>query len=129
MKAILNFLVLPCLLITPIAVDLMQTGGPHGGVLKKSNNYYIEMKTVDNFFYTYLLDGKQKVISSKNLSCNVRFFLADSTDLILQLKPFDNGFKGENIQGYRYCKITFNVDEKTTESALFENQKPVVNKE
>src|ERR1700741_1253801 len=129
MKALLNFFVFLCLLVTPIAVDLIQSAGPHGGVMKKADNYFIEVKAEDKMLFTYLLDPKLKAISNKDLTCTVRFFMADSTDMILRLKPFEEkGFTGENIPGYRYCKITYKVNDKVSPSAMFESKKPVVNK-
>lgn len=129
MKTFLILMILPCLIVAPLT-DLIQTPGPHGGKIKKADQYHIELKSDDNFIYTYLLDSRKRTMSSKNVTCSARFFLPDSTDLVIALKPFgDNGFTGEHITGYRVCKITYVIDVETKVSAMFDSPKLVAEKQ
>lgn len=130
MKTFLILVILPFLIVAPLTTDLIQTPGPHGGKIKKADQYYIEQKSDDHFVYTYLLDSRKRTMSSKNVTCTARFFLSDSTDLVIALKPFgDNGFSGEHISGYKVYKITYVIDVETKVSALFDSEKLVAEKQ
>ena len=86
------------------------TVGPNGGTVKKAENYNIEMKHSYGNLYAYLLDKKLKPINNKGISCEVKFFLADNTDMDVVLKPQgDYSFFAETNIQYQSCKITFNV--------------------
>jgi hypothetical protein len=96
--------------------------GPHGGVMKKSGEYYIEMKNPEGYFFAYLLDKKKKTISDKSITAEVRFFMPDSTIVDLRLSPgADKSFTAKSIPGFIACKITFKAGS-TEISASFENQ-------
>jgi hypothetical protein len=95
--------------------------GPHGGALKKSGDYYIEMKNPEGYFFAYLLDKKLKTISDKNLSADVRFFMPDSTVVDVKLaRGSDKSYTAKSIPGFIACKIIFKAG-KSEISATFEN--------
>lgn len=97
-----------CILIALVSWSKAQPKGPHGGVLKKTQNYFIEIKTPGKFIYAYLLDKKLKTINDKEMSCNVNYSLPDSTGFNLKLKPSpDGGFMAENSNGFNGCLVTF----------------------
>lgn len=101
--------------------------GPHGGQLQKAENYNIEVKREYSHFYVYLLDSKNKTISSKNISCEIRFSLYDGTYLDLPLKPHAaDGFIIDYFSSdYNYYRITFQVEGKSV-IAKFENENILV---
>jgi uncharacterized protein YxeA len=102
--------------------------GPHGGIVKLAENYNIEMKNPYGNFYAYLLDKKLKPVSNKGISCEVKFFFADNTNMDAVLKPQgDDSFFTETTARYQSCRVTFNVFGKIV-SAKFENENPMVQK-
>jgi hypothetical protein len=95
--------------------------GPHGGALKKTGEYYIEMKNPEGYFFTYLLDKKLKTLQDKSITAEVRFFMPDSTIVDLKLSPgADNSFTTKSVPGFVACKITFKAGNKEI-SAMFDN--------
>ena len=103
--------------------------GPHDGVLKKAEGFYIEMKNnPDTSFFAYLLNKKLKTISNKGISGEVKFFFPDSTVLNAELKPAArNAFTAKPVSGFYGCKITFVVFGKSV-SALFEKENQTAQK-
>ena len=107
--------------ISLISSKAFQGSGPHGGTVKKAENFFIEITSPDKIFYAYLLDLNSKTISNKGISGDAKFFLPDSSIFVVQLKPSDgDGFSGEGIPGYSACKITFNIFGNPA-SATFQN--------
>ena len=117
-----------CVTIALVSWNKLSSTGPHGGTLKKAGNYFIEMKTVEKFFYAYLLDKKLKSIDNKNVSGEVKFFMSDSTNFNVSLKRnTDDAFTCENLARSNSCKITFLVFGNSV-SAKFENSALLVEK-
>lgn len=114
-------------LATLVSLGSTQAEGPHGGIVKKAEGYYIEMKNnPDTSFFAYLLSKKQKTISNQNISGEVQLFFPDSTTLDVKLTPIaGNGFTAKVLTGFYACKITFHVFEKEV-SAQFEKQSQIV---
>jgi len=107
--------------ISLISSNAFQTKGPHGGMIKAADNYFIEVTNPDKLFFAYLLDKDSKAISNKGISGDIKYFLPDSSIFDVQLKPSgDDAFSGEGIRGFYYCKVTLNVFGKPV-SARFEN--------
>lgn len=121
-KAKIIFLAfLYCILIAFVSWSKTQAKGPHGGILKKTQGYFIEINTPGKFIYAYLLDKKLKTINDKELVCEVKFSLPDSTSFNLKLKPTtDGGFMGDNLNGFNNCLITFTAFGNSI-SARYEN--------
>lgn len=118
--------VLYCIVIAFVSWNKSQPRGPHDGVIKKTGNYFIEINTPGKFIYAYLLDKKLKTINDKDLSCEVKFALPDSTSFSLKLKPTtDGGFMGENLNGFNGCIVTFIAFGKSI-SAKYENASVLV---
>lgn len=121
-------LLIYCLsLIFLIALWGMQLAtGPHGGTLKKSGDYLVEMNSSDINFYCWLLDEKTNPISNKNITCSVKFFFPDNTILDSEAQPFgEDGFTIENTGKFLSCEVTFHIRGKSV-SAKFESSSPVV---
>ncbi len=121
-KAKIVFLAfLYCILIAFVSWSKTQARGPHGGIIKRTQNYVIEINTPGKFIYAYLLDRKLNTINDKELACDVKFSLSDSTSFNLKLKPTnDGGFMGENLNGFNGCVVTFTAFSKTI-TARYEN--------
>jgi hypothetical protein len=100
-----------------------QAGGPHGGTMKKADDYFIETKTEDKTMLVYLMDTNLDDQSNKGISGDAKFFLAaDSTTVRLPLQAFEEkAFRVETIPAYSECTITFFIASATV-SAKFENQ-------
>lgn len=129
MKALLC---IACLFIPSILFSqdsLSQAVGPNGGIVKKAENYYIEIKNVPEMsFYAYLLDKELKIISNKGVLCNAEFFFPDNTSLKVPLKPAPGeAFTADVASGYDACEITFYVLDKHV-FARFKNISSIVQK-
>lgn len=101
--------------------------GPHGGIVKSVGNYNIEMKVSKPDFQAYLLDSRLNPISNKGMSCEIRFYLYDSSTLDIDLKPFgEDGFVMESgINGYHYYNVIFSFFGKQIR-AKFEDENVIV---
>ena|ERR1017187_10294991 len=105
------------------------TPGPHGGIVKSTENHNIEIKTMYPFIYSYLLDKKNKPIKNEGIACEIRFLLPDDTSIDVQLKPYrEDGFIMESgSMVYNSMRVTFNVFGKSV-SEVFENESAIVKK-
>lgn len=103
--------------------------GPHEGIVKKSEGYYIEMKNdPDTVILAYLLSGKMKTISNKGITGSVKLFFSDTTAFDVKLNPITgDAFRARVTPGFYGCKITFDVLGKEI-SARFEKQEQFVKK-
>jgi hypothetical protein len=124
MKTRFNYTVLPSLIFVMASWNTnTKDDGPHGGITKKADNYFIEIKTSDKFVNTWLLDNKMNPIGNKNIACDAKFILADSSFLNIKLLPFDkDGFVTDNVPGCRVIKIIYTVSAQTNVSEIFENE-------
>ena len=122
----LFFVILFFITLTVIARIVAKPHGPHGGIVQKAGEYYIEMKNPEKKFYAYLLDKKFKTISNKDVSGNARFLFSDSTTFDIPLKPAEeNAFTCVVPGDFYKCKITFAVSGNSI-SAKFDNPKQIV---
>lgn len=104
-----------------MAITSISQGGPHGGVLQKAGNYFIEMSIPGKKIVTYLLDNKSNTISNQDVLCNAKLYFPDSTDMEIRLTPIEeNSFTADVPTGFHSCKITFKMGEKEI-WAKFEN--------
>ena len=103
--------------------------GPHEGVVKPAGDYNIEVKNSFTNFYAYLLDKKNKPISNKGITCEVRFIFSDNTGISTSLIPYlEDGFTTEKMMPEFYsCRVYFNIQGKSV-SAKFENKNTIVQK-
>jgi len=103
--------------------------GPHGGKVKKAENFNIEKIQSPENLYAFLLDTNYKPISNKGVIGEVRFYYLDETTSDIPLLPFETeGFvvKMQENQ-YHSCRITFIISGKSI-SAKFENESLIVSK-
>jgi hypothetical protein len=106
----------------------LQDKGPHGGIVKKAENYFIELKNTEDLIKVYLLDNNMKTKENEGISGDARFYLSDNTDFTVELMPEQQeAFSAKGIPGYLTCKITFNVFGRPI-SARFENEKLIAGK-
>lgn len=114
-----------CAAVVILALN-MANNGPHGGIIKKTDEFFIEMKNnPDTTFLVWLLDQRQKTLSNKEVTGNVKFLFPDSTATDIELKRTkDNAFTAKTITGYNSCKIILEVYGKIV-SAQFEKQEQV----
>jgi len=101
--------------------------GPHGGRVKSAGSYNIEMKVASHNFQAFLLDNQLNPISNKGMTCEIRFFLCDSSTIDIDLKPFgDDAFMVESsLKGYYYYNVVFHVFGKQIK-AKFEDENLIV---
>lgn len=101
--------------------------GPHGGRVKNVGNYNIEMKVASPNYQAFLLDNRLNPISNKGVTCEMRFFLYDSSTLDIDLKPFgEDGFIVESgIAGYHFYNVIFYAFGKQIK-AKFEDENVIV---
>jgi hypothetical protein len=110
-----------------ISLVLSRPRGPHGGVVKKADNYFIEIKTFEKDFTAYLLTQKLRSVDTKEVAGEVKFYFPDSTDVNIPLKPKDDGFVCIAPGGFSSCKVSFTSVGKTV-TARFEKQTQLVYK-
>ena|ERR1700758_2649421 len=102
------FLILFFITLTIFARIIAKPHGPHGGMVKKTGEYYIEMKNADRKIVTYLLDKKMNTISNKDVKGEARLFFSDSTTFDIPLKPSgEDEFTCSIPMDFYACKITF----------------------
>jgi|ERR1035437_6922964 len=103
------------------------TIGPHGGKVKKTENFNIEKIQSHENLYVFLLDNNFKPMSNKGITGEIRFYFLDKTTSDIPLKPFEaDGFVvGINDTGYHSCRITFLISGKSI-SAKFDNESLIV---
>lgn len=122
---IIGFAVLLLVMTTAfVSMDKFQViTGPHGGRLQEADKFNIEVNTTYSEFYAYLLNKQYKPISNKGVTCKIRFLFPDSTNLDVNLKPYqEDGFRIESsVSGYHSYRVIFNAFGKNI-SAKFENQ-------
>ena len=107
--------------LSMLSLILARPQGPHGGIIKKSGNYLIEMKVSENILSTYFITKKSKPVSVTAVSGEVKFSFADNADLIVPLKAItETRFICETPSGFSECVITFNYLGKAI-SAKFSN--------
>lgn len=124
-------ILLVLLALTLIAWHLSQPIlGPHGGTIKQTGNYYIQVKTSYPYLYAFLLDKEIKPISNKGISCEARFIFADHTDMKVALTTFEeDGFSTRlTTQEFISSQIYFNGNGISV-TAQFENQKLIAKTE
>ena len=85
--------------------------GPHGGIVKKVDGRFIEIKNNSTGFYTFLLDKNEKPTNNTGTSCKLKIVFPDNTSTHRTMNLFqEDGFSTEPLPVYfSYCIITFNV--------------------
>lgn len=119
-KSVLFYGFLP--VITFASWFVQHDKAPHGGILKQSDGYYVELKKADKYMYVYLLNSRLKPVTDKDISGEVKFFLPDNTILPVTLKTIsEDGYLVEMPAEFKGCQVNFIVN-KAPVSALFEKQ-------
>lgn len=122
------FILLFCFTAALVAHVVTRNQGPHNGIVKRVDNYCIEMKSVDRKLFVYLLDKKLHTLSNRDMTAEAVFIFPDNTSMSITLKPdVDDAFTCEAPSDYNSCKINFNRQGKTI-SAGFSNPVKVVKK-
>lgn len=103
--------------------------GPHGGKVKKAENFNIEKIQSHENLYAFLLDNNYKPISNKGVIGEIRFYFLDETTSDIPLIPFETeGFVVKmQDNSYHACRITFTISGKSI-SAKFDNESLIVGK-
>ena len=95
-----------------ISLQIFQSSyGPHGGAIKPTGNYNIEMKNSAGSIYSYLLEQNLKPISNRGITCEASLVFPDYSRTDIELKPFgEDGFSSDVITKYfASSTITFHV--------------------
>ena len=103
--------------------------GPHGGKIKPSGNYNIELNSTSETIYAYLLDKNSASLPNKNVQCEIKFIFSDSSSTILPLKPYNNDGFSMSVGFLKFytCRVYFTVGGKMV-SAQFENDNLIVDR-
>lgn len=120
------FVILFFMTVVLIAAVVEKLQGPHGGMIKKSDGCYIEMRTEEKKLFAYLLDRKMKTFPNKDIIGEVRFLLLDNTTTTVPLvNEGDDGFTCGIPADFATCKITLKTGSREF-SAKFSNALKVV---
>ena len=104
-----------------LAQDHDNSKAPHGGKVEEAGEYHIEVVTKDNKLSLFLLDGKAKAMSNKDVSGSVLLQFADGkTKTVVLTAAGTDGFDAKEALAATYTKaiVTFKVKGKTV-SAKF----------
>lgn len=104
-----------------MAQDHDNSKAPHGGKVEEAGAYHIETLTKDNKVSFFLLDGKAKAMSNKEVTGSVLFQFADGdSKTVLLSASGTEGFDAKDAEAATYTKaiVTFKVKGKTV-SAKF----------
>lgn len=101
--------------------------GPHNGIVKPADGFYIEAGYNSSEIFAYLLDSTMKPIRNDGITCIAIIEFPDKTTGNLDLYPYgEEGFGAPNIQkDYTTCTIIFEKDGRKV-SAEFPNESLVV---
>lgn len=128
MKTIAVFSVLVLGVIALLPTGLFQLAfGPHGGKVKKAENFNIEKIQSPENLYVFLLDSNSKPMANTGITGEVRFYFLDETTSDIPLIPFEkDGFVVKmNEDHYHACRISFIISGKSI-SAKFDNENLIV---
>jgi len=121
-----------CFFITGIKAQdsTMYVTGPHGGVLKTTENYKVEFISTFDCVTTYVYDEDCHLIPNKFISGSIMFFYDHEITLHKYLVPVGTDRFIADLPGatYIYCTMDFKINKKTIE-VRFENFSGVANKE
>ena len=104
-----------------MAQDHDNSKAPHGGKVEEAGAYHIEVLTKDNMVSFFLLDGKAKAMSNKDVTGSVLLQFADGkTKTVVLTASGTEGFDAKETTAATYNKaiVTFKVKGKTV-SAKF----------
>ena len=99
-----------------LAQDHDNSKAPHGGKVEEAGEYHIEVVTKDNKLSLFLLDGKAKAMSNKDVSGSVLLQFADGkTKTVVLTAAGTDGFDAKEALAATYTKaiVTFKVKGKT----------------
>jgi hypothetical protein len=121
------FVVLFFLACSLVAYVASKPQGPHGGIVRKADDFFIEIKNEESLFSAWLLTKKLKTVKSTELVAETNFFFPDGTDLLvtMQNEKKDNGFTCQVPPGFIACQVKFNFEGKII-TARFDNPLKIV---
>jgi hypothetical protein len=84
---------------------------PHGGEIKISNNYFIELLFSTEDTYVYVFDKHIKPIENTGIDGKIIFKQYDSTMTTIGLEPYrQDGFIAKtSVPAYSNCTVYFNI--------------------
>jgi hypothetical protein len=126
-KALFFFLLLTGLYTFLANAQEPVTPGPHGGVVKSTEGYCIEMSGRVGLLSAFLLDPSWNPIDNSNMACEVRYLLSDGSEITHKLVPLGKeGFRTEEPMGnFVSCLITFELRSREV-SVRFNNDQPLL---
>lgn len=120
-----------CLFFLATALNAQQKNtGPHGGRLKTTGNYKIEILGCDNYIEVYLYDEDTNAISNNDINGNIEFYYSQQATLVGMLVRYGmDGFTAKiPINTFLYSRPTLNISGKIVVTEKFENQCLSLNK-
>ena len=106
-------------------VEAQQSGfGPHGGRLKRTGNYQIELFGCDNYLEVYLFDRDTNAINNNDIKGTVVFYYSGEASLSSTLIRYGmDGFTAKiPTDTFLYCKPSFDIKGEYIISDKFENE-------
>ncbi|MGZ3864512.1 MAG: hypothetical protein ACXVPN_16470 [Bacteroidia bacterium] len=125
----LIFVVLIFTALSVVSWIFLKPQGPHGGVVKRADNYFIEMKSEEKAFSAYIFDKKFKAIEIPDIHGKVKFYFRGSADINVPLNlSTKNEFKCIPPIGYYSCKVMFTIMGKPVSANFFNPMQIVMQK-
>jgi hypothetical protein len=107
------------------ALNAQQNGfGPHGGRLKTTGNYQIELLGCDNYMEVYLFDPDTNAINNNDINGNIEFFYNQQATLVGMLVRYGmDGFTAKiPINTFLYSRPTLDISGNIIITEKFENE-------
>jgi hypothetical protein len=103
------------------------TPGPHGGTVKATEGYCIEMLSPGGILNAFLLDKCWNPMDNKEMMCEVRYLFHDGKETTLKLVRLGkDGFRTEEAIGqYSSCLLTFELKSREV-SVRFNNEEALL---
>ena len=97
--------------------------GPHGGAIKSSGNYRVELLECNEYFEAYLFTKDMDGMSNYGITGDIKYFYSNGTSKSSPLTFYGNdGFTAKVPDGgFIYCRVTMDILG-TPISIKFENQ-------
>ncbi len=98
--------------------------GPHGGRLKTTGNYRVELFGCENYLEVYVLDIDNDAINNANIKGSVEFFYPNQTTLSYPLVQYGmDGFTAKiPVTTFYQCRVSLNINSEFIITEKFDNE-------
>ncbi len=98
--------------------------GPHGGRLKTTGNYRIELFGCENYLEVYVFDIDNEAINNANIKGDVEFFYQNQATLSYLLVKYGmDGFTAKiPVTTFYQCRVSLDINSEFIVTEKFDNE-------